>query len=132
MDEMKIVKERPIDLDSRPPTGVFRASGAGKTNPRNTEPIKSPRAGIPWLNGLLSGAAMLITAAAGILYLQQSNQPAAPTLQPTAPIMIIEATVLPTDSPTLSPTQPSAQSQSPDAADGGVPVDVVAELLVQP
>ena len=75
---------------------------------------------------------MLITVAAGILYLQQSNQPAAPTPQPTAPITIFEATVLPTDSPTISPTQPTAPNQSPDAAAGGVPVDVVAELLTQP
>src|SRR5258708_17811978 len=132
LDQMAVMQEPPIDLDDTPPTGVFRTSDAPKTNPRNTDPIKTPRAGIPWLNWLLSGAAMLITAAAGILYLQQSNQPAAPTPQPTAPITIIEATVLPTDSPTLSPTQPTAQSQSPDTADGGVPVDVVAELLVQP
>jgi murein DD-endopeptidase MepM/ murein hydrolase activator NlpD len=84
---------------------------------------------------------MLITLAAGVLYLQQnlqqSNQPAASTPQPTAPVaLIIEATVLPTDSPTISPTQPPAQSQALNSAQGAgddsVPVDVVAELLAQP
>ena len=74
---------------------------------------------------------MLITVAAGLLYLQQSNQPAVPTLQLTAPITIIEATVIPTNSPTLSPTQAPAQNPE-NTAEGSVPVDVVAELLMQP
>jgi murein DD-endopeptidase MepM/ murein hydrolase activator NlpD len=60
-----------------------------------------------------------------LIYLQQGN---APAVQPTQGVVIIEATAEQTTVPTLSPTLPP----NIGASDTTVPLDVVAELLMQP
>jgi murein DD-endopeptidase MepM/ murein hydrolase activator NlpD len=124
LDEMAVMQEPPFDPEDTSPTGVFRRSEVPKTNPRNTDRISRPGTGPSWLNWVLSGAALLITIAAGIVYLQQNNTP--PTPPPTQVEVVIEATIQPTDLPTLSPTQP------PGSEDAVVPLDVVAEVLAKP
>jgi len=122
LDEMAVMQEPPFDPEDTSPTGVFRRSEMPKTNPRNTDRIN--RRGNPWINWTLSGAALLITIAAGMLYLQQNNN--TPPAPPTQVNVVVETTIEPTDVPTLSPTLP------PEIADVAVPGDVIAEVLMKP
>jgi murein DD-endopeptidase MepM/ murein hydrolase activator NlpD len=125
LDEMAVMQEPAFDPEDTPPTGVYRRVDAPhKTNPRITQGIKTPGTGLRWLNWALSGAAMLVTLLAGAIYVQQSNP--SPSPQPTQGVTIIEATTAETIVPTLSPTLP------PAVGDASVPLDVVAELLMQP
>ncbi|MEP7286328.1 MAG: M23 family metallopeptidase [Chloroflexota bacterium] len=127
LDDMAVMHEPPIDLDDTSPTGIFKRD-EHKTNPRSTDRIVVQRAGMSWLNWLMSGAALLITLAAGWLYLQQANTPDPQLPQPTQPNVIVQSTVGSTIQPTLSPTQIPVQV----AGDSLVPLDVVAESLMQP
>src|SRR5260221_13914696 len=102
LEDMAVMQEPPIDVEDTPPTGVYRRfEEPHKTNPRITDRIKTPGSSPRWINRVLSGAAMIITLLAGIIYLQQGN---APVPQPTQDVVIIEATAEQTKIPTLSPT----------------------------
>src|ERR1041385_4939965 len=91
LDDMAVMQEPPFDPEDTSPTGVFRRSTAPKTNPRNTDRIRRQSGGSSWLNWILSGAALLITIAAGVIYLEQNN--GAPTPPPTQVDVVIETTV---------------------------------------
>jgi murein DD-endopeptidase MepM/ murein hydrolase activator NlpD len=126
LEEMAVMQEPPFDPEDTPATGVYRRVDfeAHKTNPRITSQIKTPRQSSV-LNWLFSGAALLVTVAAGVIYLQQNAETPAPTATSVSQA-VIELTAAPaTDvtSPTVSPTQVMA------AGDTNVPLDVVAESL---
>ncbi len=131
LDEMAVMQEPPIDIEDTPASGIQRYfDAAPKTDPRRTDPIQRTPKGKSWVNWLLSGAALLITVIAGVLYLQQGNAGSPQPTQTTQSVTIIESTpVPPTKEPTVSPTLPS---QAALPGNTNVPLDVVAELLQQP
>jgi murein DD-endopeptidase MepM/ murein hydrolase activator NlpD len=83
-------------------------------------------------NALLVGAAALITTFAAVLYLADNGE-RTPRPAPTGAALLPTVTTRPTDLPTAPPTDaPPAISDMTVALGGGVPPDVVAELLRAP
>ncbi len=137
LEHMAVMQEPPIDVEDTPPSGIYRGDEPHKTHPRITERNQWRRGFLPHslITLGLYGAALAITLLAGMIYLQQGS---APTPQPTPDdsSLVLVATVIPPTS-TPIPTAPIAQngqaaSPGTNLAESSVPLDVVAEVLMQP
>ncbi|MBX3082863.1 MAG: peptidoglycan DD-metalloendopeptidase family protein [Anaerolineae bacterium] len=128
------IPEPPIEAGDTPPSGLRRFR---EQDTQPTQAIHVPKqSGGGIVQVLLYGLALVITAVAAILYLQPNQPPAVPTTEPTQAADVGQPlpspTTVPVEATAAPPTETSApvDTSAPLPSDD-VPVDVVAELLLQ-
>jgi murein DD-endopeptidase MepM/ murein hydrolase activator NlpD len=121
---MAVFQEPPFDPEDTSPTGIVRRDATAPI----TDRVRG-RAGWPWLNWLLSGAAAVITVIAAVLYSQQVNRPTPRPTAITTSATNVPATPLPTNQ---QPSTLPVQAPAVNNGDSALPADVIAELLMQP
>jgi murein DD-endopeptidase MepM/ murein hydrolase activator NlpD len=126
-----IIPEPPAAPDDTP------ASGTRRVREHDTQPTQAIRvaSGGGWMQALLYIGALAITGAAAFLYLQPPALPTEITATP-APISS-QATTAPTERPTVASTvavtdAPTTSATVAELPIEDVPVDVIADLLLQP